>query len=52
MRNSVDTGLQKYLYVFLLGQMLHGMGGTTLLITGVALLDDSVSSTSSPFYVG
>ncbi|XP_062608330.1 solute carrier organic anion transporter family member 4C1-like isoform X1 [Saccostrea cucullata] len=44
--------LQRYLYVFLLGQTLHGIGGTTLYIVGVALIDDSVPSAASPLYVG
>ena len=47
-----DTALQNYLYVFLLGQALHGVGGTTLYIVGVTLLDDSVPASSSPMYVG
>lgn len=49
---SSNSQLQKYLYVFLLGQALHGVGGTTLYIVGVALLDDSVPASSSPMYVG
>ncbi|XP_048780929.2 solute carrier organic anion transporter family member 4C1-like isoform X3 [Ostrea edulis] len=47
-----ENHLQRYLYVFLLGQTLHGIGGTTLYIVGVALIDDSVPSTASPLYVG
>ena len=47
-----ENQLQRYLYVFLLGQTLHGIGGTTLYIVGVALIDDSVPSSASPLYVG
>lgn len=47
-----NVDLQNYLYVFILGQALHGVGGTTLYIVGVALLDDSVPASSSPMYVG
>ncbi|KAK3087766.1 hypothetical protein FSP39_010363 [Pinctada imbricata] len=48
-----DTShLQNYLYVFLFGQILHGVGGTTLYIVGVALIDDSVPASSSPMYCG
>lgn len=51
---SADTEnyLQHFLYVFLLGQVMHGIGGTTLYIVGVALIDDSVPSSASPLYVG
>ena len=49
---TTNSDLQNYLYVFLLGQALHGVGGTTLYIVGVALLDDSVPASSSPMYVG
>lgn len=48
----VDATLHNYLYVFLLGQALHGVGGTTLYIVGVALMDDSVPAKSSPLYIG
>lgn len=49
---SADESLQHYLYVFLLGQALHGVGGTTLYIVGVSLMDDSVPASSSPLYIG
>ncbi|XP_033727827.1 solute carrier organic anion transporter family member 4C1-like isoform X2 [Pecten maximus] len=49
---NMDESLQNYLYVFLLGQALHGVGGTTLYIVGVSLMDDSVPATSSPMYIG
>ncbi|XP_060072652.1 solute carrier organic anion transporter family member 4C1-like [Ylistrum balloti] len=49
---NTDDSLQNYLYVFLLGQALHGVGGTTLYIVGVSLMDDSVPATSSPMYIG
>lgn len=44
--------LQSYLYVLILGQILHGFGGTTFHIIGVSLLDDSVPASSSPMYIG
>ena len=47
-----DSGLQNYLYVLILGQLLHGLGGTTLYTVGVGLIDDSVSASSSPMYIG
>ena len=47
-----DSDLQNYLYVLILGQLLHGLGGTTLYTVGVSLIDDSVSASSSPMYIG
>ena len=49
---SSESDLQHYLYVLILGQLLHGLGGTTLYTVGVALIDDSVSANSSPMYIG
>lgn len=49
---DAENYLQHFLYVFLLGQVMHGVGGTTLYIVGVALIDDSVPSSASPLYVG
>ena len=47
-----DAQLQSYLYVLILGQLLHGIGGTTLYTVGVSLIDDSVSANASPMYIG
>ncbi|XP_064652501.1 solute carrier organic anion transporter family member 4C1-like [Lineus longissimus] len=47
-----DTGLRGYLGVFILGQFLHGIGGTTLYTIGVVYLDDNVKTYQSPTYVG
>lgn len=47
-----DSELQNYLYVLILGQLLHGLGGTTLYTVGVSLIDDSVPASSSPMYIG
>lgn len=47
-----ENGLSYYLYVFILGQMLHGVGGTTIYTVGVALIDDSVQPSSTPLYLG
>ncbi|XP_071112274.1 solute carrier organic anion transporter family member 4C1-like [Haliotis cracherodii] len=49
---DTETYLSNYLYVFILGQMLHGVGGTTVYTVGVALLDDSLPSQSTPLYLG
>ncbi|KAK7091396.1 hypothetical protein V1264_009081 [Littorina saxatilis] len=47
-----ENSLSHYLYVFILGQMLHGVGGTTIYTVGVALIDDSVNPSSTPLYLG
>lgn len=47
-----DATLQNYLYVLVLGQLLHGIGGTTLYTVGVSLIDDSVPASNSPMYIG
>ncbi|KAJ8322339.1 hypothetical protein KUTeg_000810 [Tegillarca granosa] len=50
--NENDSGLGSNLYLFLLGQILHGLGGTTLYTIGISLIDDSVTASSSPMYLG
>ncbi|XP_074652726.1 solute carrier organic anion transporter family member 4C1-like [Tubulanus polymorphus] len=44
--------LQNCLYVFILGQLMHGLGGTTLFIIGTVYLDENVHTHNSPLYVG
>ncbi|XP_078070846.1 solute carrier organic anion transporter family member 4C1-like [Mustelus asterias] len=41
-----------FLFVFLLGQLLHGVGGTPLYTLGTAHIDDSVSNEKSSLYIG
>lgn len=41
-----------YSYVFMLGQIFHGMGSTPLLALGLAFLDESVNKEESPLFVG
>ncbi|XP_052249531.1 solute carrier organic anion transporter family member 4C1-like [Dreissena polymorpha] len=49
---NLHSSLQHYLYVLVLGQLLHGLGGATLYTVGLSLIDDSVPATSSPMYIG
>ncbi|NXK41189.1 SO4C1 protein, partial [Piprites chloris] len=42
----------KYLYVFILGQLLLGVGGTPLYTLGTAFIDDSVPKHKSSLYIG
>ncbi|MBN3325234.1 SO4C1 protein, partial [Atractosteus spatula] len=44
--------LYNYLYVFLLGQLLMGIGGTAIYTLGTAYIDDSVPSEKSSLYIG
>nr|XP_040570830.1 solute carrier organic anion transporter family member 4A1-like [Lepeophtheirus salmonis] len=44
--------LSLYKYVFLLGQLLHGIGSAALITLGTTLLDGSVKKSSVPLYIG
>ncbi|MBN3310729.1 SO4C1 protein, partial [Amia calva] len=46
------TTVSSYLYVFILGQLLMGVGGTALYTLGTAYIDDSVPSEKSSLYIG
>ncbi|NXD25192.1 SO4C1 protein, partial [Spelaeornis formosus] len=47
-----NSSLHKYLYVFILGQLLLGVGGTPLYTLGTAFIDDSVPKHKSSLYIG
>ncbi|NXB21749.1 SO4C1 protein, partial [Rhagologus leucostigma] len=49
---STNSSLHKYLYVFILGQLLLGVGGTPLYTLGTAFIDDSVPKHKSSLYIG
>ncbi|XP_074992699.1 solute carrier organic anion transporter family member 4C1 [Calonectris borealis] len=49
---STKSSLPKYLYVFILGQLLLGVGGTPLYTLGTAFIDDSVPKHKSSLYIG
>ena len=44
--------LQNYKYIFVFGQILHGIGAAPLVTLGTTLLDESVAKTSAPMYIG
>lgn len=48
----VSSGLQKYVGVFALSNVIFGVGGATLYTVGTAYIDDSVDATASPLYMG
>jgi len=39
-------------YLFMFGQLLHGIGAAPLIALGTTLLDESVSRVSAPLYIG
>ncbi|KAL4228990.1 Solute carrier organic anion transporter [Mactra antiquata] len=47
-----SSGLQHYVGVFALGNIILGMGGATIYTVGTAYIDDSVASITSPLYMG
>ncbi|XP_072216184.1 solute carrier organic anion transporter family member 4C1 [Excalfactoria chinensis] len=49
---STKSSLFSYLYVFILGQLLLGVGGTPLYTLGTAFIDDSVPKHKSSLYIG
>ena len=40
-----------YRFVFIFGQLLHGVGAAPLITLGTTFLDESVSKRSSPLYI-
>ncbi|XP_058859972.1 solute carrier organic anion transporter family member 4A1-like isoform X1 [Acipenser ruthenus] len=46
------SSLSNYMYVFMLGQFLHGIGATPLYTLGVTYLDENVKSSYAPVYIG
>ncbi|NXU02882.1 SO4C1 protein, partial [Buphagus erythrorhynchus] len=49
---STNSSLHKYLHVFILGQLLLGVGGTPLYTLGTAFIDDSVPKHKASLYIG
>ncbi|XP_052832463.1 solute carrier organic anion transporter family member 4A1 [Octopus bimaculoides] len=49
--NTNGSRLSWYLYIFLIGQILNGVGGATLYTVGFACIDDNVSHKRSPVYI-
>ncbi|XP_054144486.1 solute carrier organic anion transporter family member 4C1-like [Melozone crissalis] len=49
---STSSPLRNYLYVFILGQLLLGVGGTPLYTLGTSFIDESVPKHKSSLYIG
>ena len=47
-----DTGSSSYLYVFMLGQAIHGIGFTPMFTLGTAFVDDNAKTESTAVYIG
>ncbi|XP_075037478.1 solute carrier organic anion transporter family member 4C1-like [Mixophyes fleayi] len=47
-----SSSLSNYLYVFILAQLLMGVGGTPLYTLGTAFFDDSLPTHKSSLYIG
>ncbi|XP_015274452.1 PREDICTED: solute carrier organic anion transporter family member 4C1 [Gekko japonicus] len=47
-----QSSLSNYLYVFILGQLILGAGGTPLYTLGTAFIDDSVPKHKASAYIG
>ncbi|XP_053555703.1 solute carrier organic anion transporter family member 4C1-like [Bombina bombina] len=50
--NKQGSSLSNYLYVFILAQLLMGVGGTPLYTLGTAFFDDSLPTHKSSLYIG
>ena len=49
---NTDSDLSLYLWVFIAGRVLHGIGAVPLYTVSVTFLDDCVSKEQFSFYVG
>lgn len=49
---SEMSGLENYKYVFILAQLLHGVGAAALITLGTTLLDESVQEKMAPVFIG
>ena len=47
-----SQGQQNYLWLFILGQVFHAVGGSSLYTLSVPLLDENVRRKDSAFYIG
>ncbi|XP_016049017.2 solute carrier organic anion transporter family member 4C1 [Erinaceus europaeus] len=50
--SSSSSSLSNFLYVFILGQLLMGTGGTPLYTLGTAFIDDSLPTHKASLYIG
>ena len=46
-----EDSLQNYKFVFILGQLFHGVGAAALITLGTTFLDESVSQKMAPIFI-
>ena len=49
---SIGGASSDYQYVFIVAQMLHGVGAAALITLGTTLMDESVRRPEAPMYIG
>ncbi len=49
---ELPPSLQDYKYIFIFGQLLHGVGAAALITLGTTLLDESVQEKMAPVFIG
>ena len=47
-----QKGVQSYLYVFMLGNALHGVGATPIFTLGTAYIDENTKAERTSWYLG
>ena len=50
--NDNTIALSSYRYVFVMAQILHGIGASALISLGVTYLDESVDKRNAPVFIG
>ena len=48
---SREDSLQNYKFIFILGQLFHGVGAAALITLGTTFLDESVSKKMAPIFI-
>eukprot|EP00057_Strongylocentrotus_purpuratus_P033129 XP_790304.3 PREDICTED: solute carrier organic anion transporter family member 4A1 isoform X1 [Strongylocentrotus purpuratus] len=52
MSSSSDDSMMLYYWLFIIGQVLHGWGGSTLYTVGITYMDESLPSSTFGLYMG
>lgn len=52
MSSSPDDSMMLYYWLFIIGQVLHGWGGSTLYTVGITYMDESLPSSTFGLYMG
>ena len=49
---QTESSVQKYLYVFMLANALHGAGSTPMFTLGTTYIDNNTKAKNTSFYLG